>query len=101
MKKVRQPDRFERVVLELYFGKKFTPKGKWTAHEGYSAGPPANLIRLLRRQHRALVKMIEEATRYDEFEERYPEPRHGIAMMEKGRYINRESVLDDINEYKR
>ena len=91
----RTPDRFERTV------NKITSRKIVSGYGSTGLIWPNQAITLLRRQHRALVKMIEEATRYDEFEERYPEPRHGIAMMEKGRYINRESVLDDINEYKR
>ena len=91
----RTPDRFERTV------NKITSRKIVSGYGSTGLIWPNQAITLLRRQHRAMVKMVKEAIRFDAFEERYPEHQYGIAMMEKGRYINREYLLYDINKYKR
>lgn len=86
----QKPDRFVRIANKECQRK--------TRYSSYSVNYE-DVVKLLRRQHRAYVKMIKDATRYDEFEEHYPEHRYGIALMKEGRYINRENVLDDIKQY--
>ncbi len=61
--KARKPDRFERMVTQLYFGNGFAPKGNWQDKDCFSAGKPRNILKLLRRQHRAYVRMVKSMPR--------------------------------------
>ena len=65
MKKVRTPDRFERMVKELYFGK-FEPRGDWRTDKSFSAGAPIKVISLLRRQHQNYRQQIKNMMKLSE-----------------------------------
>ena len=58
--KQTKPDRFERLACKIVFGKsKYIPFSDWRKRRWYV--DPDHLIKLLRREHQAVVRMVKRA----------------------------------------
>lgn len=86
---VKKPDRFEREVV------------KWIDDTWSDSMPKEYVVRFLRKEHAWMVRMVKQLTRYDEFEEYYPERQYGLAAMKKGRFIKLGDVLDQLTQRKK
>ena len=85
----KQADRWEREVARGFSSKVVRPQDLIEAHDA---------IKLLRKQHKWVERMVKELTRYDDYGEYDPEGPHGIAAMKHGRFINLDHLLAKLKE---